>query len=997
MTTQSLNTNQTISEVSTSYAAALSSSNAKSQMSKTDSSPATPSNMPSTNGVSAESTRSSTPHLVPNGVETNSKTDENFSAQEMSRQSSPSVGALSNTRDDDASTNVTYPDDKSTTSQQEPTRASSFVPAAPPAVNPWKKRQEEQATKSVQSSASSTTSETAKLVPAVNKTGKKSASGGNVDEKKESDGSKETKEKKLTEEGSTKASKGSKRVPATEATPVESSPPPPVTDMVSWPTPDLAQGEFKREKEESHKEKEKPAPHSGGRGNSKWVPVVIETPYAPPIPTKSGRGRGRGGREGGGRGGHSQGGERSERSAANGINGEGDRGRPYNGSNTRGNYQNTRGAKRSSSAGGTIPRRESRAGMNGPTERKREPREGNEWKEGAENAATSQTDRPRRGSKDQNKLGEGDLYAGEPRQYPEGQERYHNYSKSDRNSQWGYGAGRGESESTGSYTPRERGSERGRGGYRGRNGYNTNGNHNGNYQGQNGTASPFPGNTNGHSYSHSHPRGGSFRSRGAQTFGNSSYRFNPAMQPPPFAQPYAAYDYNMVSPTAPPVDLSFLVQQINYYFSVENLCKDIYLRKHMDADGYVRLSFLIGFNRVQMHTKDIGVLRDACLQSQEVQLVAGMDDFYVRKRDGWENWVLKEDERDPSTRRDQINWPVNPHQRMAPNSTTPPGEMSASAEPFFPGNMSMGPSFFPQPLDNMYTNGFVPPQSGLSAAVPEFSPSAHQENGIHINTAVPPMASDELPDSEVDSLIVVVKRTPGDSAPASPEGSPTRRPNGVKDIGTITERLQSISTNGDGGNEERTSVNGPTHNRSHRSQTDISWFSSSAGGYTMDPAMTHRSYTEVRAQALRAREDLIYAKNNDLITLYKFWSHFLVKSYKGSMYKEFRQYALEDADMKVRFGVDELLKMYERSFQHRHSIGCDIIKDFVNLVRVEARHGEPLGIEKLQNILANPSLKDEYKRTIESLIDPELHGILTYGVGKKNDRSPAAEPYKVCD
>ena len=39
----------------------------------------------------------------------------------------------------------------------------------------------------------------------------------------------------------------------------------------------------------------------------------------------------------------------------------------------------------------------------------------------------------------------------------------------------------------------------------------------------------------------------------------------------------------------------------NYYFSVDNLCKDMYLRKHMDNDGYVSQQYRNGLANVILH------------------------------------------------------------------------------------------------------------------------------------------------------------------------------------------------------------------------------------------------------------------------------------------------------------------------------------------------------------------------------------------------------------
>jgi la-related protein 1 len=41
-----------------------------------------------------------------------------------------------------------------------------------------------------------------------------------------------------------------------------------------------------------------------------------------------------------------------------------------------------------------------------------------------------------------------------------------------------------------------------------------------------------------------------------------------------------------------------LLEQIDYYFSDDNLCKDTYLRQRMDDQGWVPLSLIAGFPKV---------------------------------------------------------------------------------------------------------------------------------------------------------------------------------------------------------------------------------------------------------------------------------------------------------------------------------------------------------------------------------------------------------------
>jgi len=44
---------------------------------------------------------------------------------------------------------------------------------------------------------------------------------------------------------------------------------------------------------------------------------------------------------------------------------------------------------------------------------------------------------------------------------------------------------------------------------------------------------------------------------------------------------------------------TYLKQQIEYYFSVDNLCKDTYMRQQMDKEGYVNLTTLLKFKRTK--------------------------------------------------------------------------------------------------------------------------------------------------------------------------------------------------------------------------------------------------------------------------------------------------------------------------------------------------------------------------------------------------------------
>ncbi|KAL1918576.1 uncharacterized protein VTP21DRAFT_2598 [Calcarisporiella thermophila] len=93
----------------------------------------------------------------------------------------------------------------------------------------------------------------------------------------------------------------------------------------------------------------------------------------------------------------------------------------------------------------------------------------------------------------------------------------------------------------------------------------------------------------------------------------------------------------------------YIRQQIEYYFSIENLCKDIFLRGQMDSEGFVPLQLLASFNRVKQLSAEVSVLSDA-LQTSQVVEVRGDK---VRRREGWDFWLFKHQDSRPADEQKQ--------------------------------------------------------------------------------------------------------------------------------------------------------------------------------------------------------------------------------------------------------------------------------------------------------------------------------------------------------
>ncbi|XP_074573249.1 la-related protein 1C-like isoform X2 [Curcuma longa] len=75
-----------------------------------------------------------------------------------------------------------------------------------------------------------------------------------------------------------------------------------------------------------------------------------------------------------------------------------------------------------------------------------------------------------------------------------------------------------------------------------------------------------------------------------------------ATQPPPGGVPFVPHQSVPPQMFIPAIDpqRANLLKQIDYYFSAENLCRDVYLRQNMDEQGWVPVFLIAGFNRVHL-------------------------------------------------------------------------------------------------------------------------------------------------------------------------------------------------------------------------------------------------------------------------------------------------------------------------------------------------------------------------------------------------------------
>lgn len=75
--------------------------------------------------------------------------------------------------------------------------------------------------------------------------------------------------------------------------------------------------------------------------------------------------------------------------------------------------------------------------------------------------------------------------------------------------------------------------------------------------------------------------------------------------------------------------------QVEYYFSVDNLIKDLFLRSQMDSEGFIPLSVIAGFKRMAALSQDVEYISGVLADSTEVEIKDGK----IRKRTDWEKFM----------------------------------------------------------------------------------------------------------------------------------------------------------------------------------------------------------------------------------------------------------------------------------------------------------------------------------------------------------------------
>ena len=229
----------------------------------------------------------------------------------------------------------------------------------------------------------------------------------------------------------------------------------------------------------------------------------------------------------------------------------------------------------------------------------------------------------------------------------------------------------------------------------------------------------------------------------------------------------------------------------------------------MDSQGFVFLSVLAKFNRIKQLTTNYAMIQQVCVNSPNLEYydprVDGID--RVRKRDGWQQWVMKVEDRDPSAQNDG---PPPRHQYPSMNDLYHTIDDTSSISPRSSAVPNSVENFQFQTLDSVAPPyGQAGPIGGsngadastirapLSAAVSEFSPSVRSSNSRSFSqhdSQAP--GTGVFTDEQVDRLIIFYKKPVTGTTPTRPHfhsSSSRTFSNGSIDGRSINEELSKFT------------------------------------------------------------------------------------------------------------------------------------------------------------------------------------------------------------
>lgn len=465
-----------------------------------------------------------------------------------------------------------------------------------------------------------------------------------------------------------------------------------------------------------------------------------------------------------------------------------------------------------------------------------------------------------------------------------------------------------------------------------------------------------------------------------QAYGNGMFEYG--------GYPMSAISYNpMQDPTFILPSVAF---QLEYYFSLDNLLKDMYLRKNMDSQGFVYLEVIASFNRVKNLTQDWELLKQVCLQSEVVEIRVGEDGKErVRKIHDYQQFILPMEDRFPAARHEGPTRLDMPEQRMPAMYPMHMNHYGGMQHPMRPAerrdnahammNGAARGAFF----SHNGEVGYDEESRGRAQKPPVYDNNVHQAYMSNGNADAEP---DVFPEHKLEQLTVCVRlssrRVPYHTATARTfsNGSIDQRSiagdinkqNGTSKPVTIGEA--AVNGSSSPAPSRGTSPSAPS-SPERPAGDHVFWIKDTEHPVgTLPSDLTPEPYVQLRLKAFEQRSHAATGTcPYDLKVLYQFWSHFLIRNFNNRMYSEFKYYADADAKERVSYeGQKNLIKYYGEVVSSANAIPTRVVKDCIELVKADGPKTDSQLFKSLQSAWLNTALNLRNRKKLADALDDSL-------------------------